>query len=185
MTDETHTQTNTSDVTADTPPTTDRVGLSDVSAPLVELIEPTLESIGFQLAHLEVEGGSRKTLRVFIDGPNGVTIDDCARASRHMSTMLEVEDPIPGAYALEVSSPGVDRPLGRRIDWEHVVGETVMVRSRRPVEGRKRWTGTLLGLDGDDANIEVDGQTHRIPLALVQKANLKYSFDKPRTGEGS
>ena len=162
-----------------------RIGLSEACRPLVALIEPTLASINLQLAHLEMEGGSRQTLRVFIDSPTGVTIDDCARASRHMSAMLDVEDPISQAYALEVSSPGVDRPLGRLSDWEQALGQTVNVKTSRSIDGRRRWTGTLAELEAGNAVVEVDNGLHRIPLDMVQKANLKYSFETPRRGEKS
>lgn len=165
--------------------TTQRVGLTDTGSALVSLIEPTLASIGFELAHLELEGSGQQILRVFIDSPNGVTINDCAKASRHMSAMLDVEDPIASAYSLEVSSPGVDRPLGRVKDWHESISETVAVKTIRSIEGRSRWTGTLRAVTEDTATVEVDGQEHHIPLDFVQKANLKYSFDKPRTGESS
>ena len=164
---------------------TQRIGLTDAGDALVRLIEPTLAGIDLELAHLELEGSGQQTLRVFIDSPNGVTIDDCARASRHMSAMLDVEDPIASAYSLEVSSPGVDRPLGRIKDWEQAIGETIIVKSGRPIEGRRRWTGVLREIQATQAVVEVDGQMHEIPLNLVQKANLKYSFDKPRAGESS
>lgn len=163
----------------------DRIGISDTGMSLVSLIEPTLSSIGFELAHLELEGSGQQVLRVFIDSPKGITIDDCAKASRHMSAMLDVEDPIASAYSLEVSSPGVDRPLGRAKDWHESLGETISVKTTSPIEGRSRWTGTLRDITANQAIVEVDGHTHNIPLDLVQKANLKYSFDKPRTGESS
>ena len=162
-----------------------RVGISEAGLPLVALIEPTLASINLELAHLELEGGNTQILRVYIDSPTGVTIDDCARASRHMSAMLDVEDPFETAYALEVSSPGVDRPLGRLGDWQDAIGETVQIKTGRSIDGRRRWTGTLTALDDNNAIVEVDNQPHRVPLGLIQKANLQYSFDKPRREESS
>jgi len=162
-----------------------RVGLTETEAALIPLIEPTIESIGLELAHLELEESSQQILRIFIDSPSGVSIDDCARASRHLSAMLDVEEPIETAYSLEVSTPGVDRPLGRLSDWISVVGETINVKTGRSIEGRRRWTGTLTGISDATATVIVDGQTHAVPLDLVRKANLKYSFDKPRPGKSN
>ena len=111
---------------------------------MLALLDPGVQALGFEIVDLEF-GGAPATLRVYIDGPNGVDVDDCASVSRHLSTVLDVEDPISGNYTLEVSSPGIDRPLARPSHFTAVVGETVRVQTSLHHLGRKRFLGAVSG----------------------------------------
>lgn len=123
-------------------------------------------------------------LRVQIDRPgpaataeDSVSVDDCSRVSRDLSAVLDVEDFIPVAYTLEVSSPGLDRPLRGRSDFERFVGRLAVVVVREAVDGQTFFRGRLAGVEGDDALIDAeDGRTHRVPLAQVTRANLEVEF---------
>lgn len=128
---------------------------------------------GLELVGLEIAGEGRHTiLRVSIDGPGGVGVDTCARISEELSRALDLHDPVPHAYTLEVASPGLDRPLRREEDFRRFAGRKVEVTTREPVDGRRRWKGRLVGLDGDQVVLEVDAQTARLPLASVATARL-------------
>jgi len=140
---------------------------------LQELLEPGAEALGFEVLAVEMTGGSGQgTMRVYIDGPEGVTVDDCARASHQFSAILDVEDPIPGQYTLEVSSPGLDRPLTKARHFRAVIGQQIRVRTDTAIEGRKRFRGRLQDADEERLEMEVDGETYRIPLSRVAKARL-------------
>jgi len=137
------------------------------------LLEPELAGAGFELIEVEYgPHGSSGLLRLYIDRPGGVTIDDCAAVSRLASAYLDRSDPIPGAYTLEVSSPGIDRPLRRLQDFERFAGEAVRVRTSTAVEGRKKFSGKLAGISDGMLLIESDGETYRIHLENVKHANL-------------
>jgi len=149
------------------------VSLTGGEAALFELLEPGARALGFELVTLELTGkGHGTVLRVYIDGPDGVTVDDCADVSHQLSGILDLEDPIPGHYTLEVSSPGLDRPLAKREHFVRVVGETVNVRLRRPLNGRRRFVGTLRAVEADAVVVEVDGQDHRLALDEIERAKL-------------
>lgn len=153
---------------------------------LEALITPVVESVGLGLWGLEYTpfGGSA-LVRVFVDGPNGVTLDDCTRISDQLSALFDVEDPIPVAYRLEVSSPGLDRVLFRSEQYQRYLGETIKMRLRWPVEGRRNMTGVLQACEGDAVRIEVDGESVLVPLEAVQRARLVYTGDvPPRRGDG-
>ena len=140
---------------------------------LIALIEPLLAQLGYELVELEhVAGRSRGLVRIFIDKPEGVGIDDCERASREISALLDVEDPIPTAYTLEVSSPGLDRVLRTRAHFERFVGWRVFVELKAPRDGRRRYTGKLLAVDEEGVALEVDRQTVRVGFAEIGKARL-------------
>jgi ribosome maturation factor RimP len=128
---------------------------------------------GLWLEGLDVVGEGRHTiLRVSIEGPDGVGVEACARISEELGRALDLHDPIPHAYTLEVSSPGLDRPLRREDDFRRFAGRRVEVTTREPVEGRRRWKGRLVGLEGDRVVLEVDAQITRLPLADVATARL-------------
>lgn len=147
--------------------------MQDQSRSLEALIEPTLIRMGYALWGCEYHGrGKRPLLRVYIEGPDGVTLDDCARASHQLSGLLDVEDPVQGAYTLEVSSPGLDRPLLRPEHFERCIGQAVTVRLHRPVEGRRNFSGVLAGLNDGRILIEENGAEYVLPLADVQRAKL-------------
>ncbi|NLL47120.1 MAG: ribosome maturation factor RimP [Firmicutes bacterium] len=115
-------------------------------------------------------------LRIFIDKEGGVDLDDCAKVSGLLDKKLDAEDPIPGAYSLEVSSPGLERPLKKATDYVRFAGRQVQIRTYSGVHGRKRFEGTLEGLRDDNVLLKWEGETIEIPLELVAKANLAMEF---------
>lgn len=144
-----------------------------VSQELQKLLEPAIERLGYELADLEVRlGGRDGVVRLFIDHPDGIGLEDCEKVSRAVSALLDVEDPIPGHYNLEVSSPGLDRKLTKAAHFQRFTGETVKVRMRFPVEGRRRFRGTLLSTDEQNIVVEVDGMKHTLPIATIDTARL-------------
>jgi ribosome maturation factor RimP len=148
------------------------------------LLEPVLERDGYELVEVEWQReGASWILRLFIDRPEGVGIDDCQSVSRLVETILDVEDFIEPAYSLEVSSPGVDRPLRKPSDFERFAGKRAKVKAFGPLESaagapaRKHWTGVLRGFRHGSVEIDVDGTLHRIPLDRIAKANLEHDFE--------
>ncbi len=140
---------------------------------LLKLLEPAVERLGYELADLEVRLGSKSGLvRVFIDKPDGIDLDDCEKVSLAVSALLDVEDPVPGNYNLEVSSPGLDRKLTKVEHFQRFEGETVKVQMRFPVEGRRRFRGTLVSSDDENIVVEVDGESHSLPLKTIDTARL-------------
>jgi len=140
---------------------------------LAVLLEPTVERLGYELADLEVRiGGKGGLVRVFIDKPEGIGLEDCEKVSLAVSALLDVEDPIPGNYNLEVSSPGLDRKLTKTEHFQRFVGETVKVQMRFPVEGRRRFRGELKSVNEENIVVEVDGETHSLVLAAIDTARL-------------
>ncbi len=140
---------------------------------LVTLLEPTVERLGYELADLEVRlGGKGGLVRVFIDKADGIALDDCEAVSRAISALLDVEDPLPGNYSLEVSSPGLDRKLTKSEHFQRFMGEIVKVKMRVPVEGRRRFRGKLLSMDENNIVVEVDGESHSLALAAIDTARL-------------
>jgi ribosome maturation factor RimP len=149
------------------------------------LLEPVLERDGYELVEVEwLRAGPRWTLRLFIDRPGGVGIEDCQIVSRTVDPILDVEDFIEPSYELEVSSPGVDRPLRKPADFERFAGRRAHLKAYGPVEGtapgspgRKNWTGVLRGHRDGAVEIEVDGVLHRVPRDRIAKANLEYDLE--------
>jgi len=139
------------------------------------LIAPSIESMGYELVRVLLQGQKRQVLQIMAERADRqpMTVEDCAEISRSISAVLDVEDPIPSAYSLEVSSPGIDRPLTRIKDYERFSGLEVKVESLRPVDGRKRFRGMLKGLDeSDNVRLEVEGQELLIPFADIHRAKL-------------
>ena len=140
---------------------------------LAKLLGPTVERLGYELADLEVRLGSKGGLvRLFIDKPEGIDLDDCEQVSQAVSALLDVEDPVPGNYNLEVSSPGLDRKLTKVEHFQRFEGETVKVQMRFPIEGRRRFRGTLVSSDNENIVVEVDGESHSLPLKTIDTARL-------------
>ena len=140
---------------------------------LAKLLEPAIERLGYELADLEVRlGGKGGLVRVFIDKPEGIDLDDCEKVSRAVSALLDVEDPVPGNYNLEVSSPGLDRKLTKVEHFQRFEGETVKVQMRFPIEGRRRFRGTLVSSDDENIVVDVDGESHSLPLKTIDTARL-------------
>ena len=130
---------------------------------------------GLELVHAEVAGPDNKPIvRIFIDKPNGVTHRDCSEVSLHVGTVLDVEDFIHASYTLEVSSPGLERGLYKRQDYERFAGSLARLRTRRPLNGQRNFRGQLLGVEGDDVLFEdrTSGRV-KIPLDSIAKANLE------------
>ena len=140
---------------------------------LSALIEPLLQRLGYELVELEYSAGrSHAAVRLFIDREAGVTLDDCEKVSREVSTLLDVEDPIPSAYTLEVSSPGFDRVLRTQAHFGRFVGSRVFVELKEPRAGRRRYTGKLLTVDEGGIALEVDRERVTVSFAEIGKARL-------------
>ncbi len=145
---------------------------------LETMFDPILADLGYELLLVEIRGGGQETLlRVYIDGPNGIGLEDCEAASRDMSAALDVADLMPEAYTLEVSSPGLDRPLAKLRHFEQFAGQEARVQTRLPVEGRKRFRGKILGLRDEAVCMEVDGKEVVLPFEKIDKARLVPVFD--------
>jgi len=140
---------------------------------LLELLEPEVESLGYELAELEVNlTHGRGLIRIFIDGPEGITLDDCSKVSHQVSGLLDVEDPIQADYNLEVSSPGADRKLVKPEHFDRFAGHAVKMKLRRLVSGRRRLKGQLLGREGDVVEVKVDDKTYTINLDDIDVVRL-------------
>ncbi len=140
---------------------------------LVALLEPLLAQLGYELVDLEyTPARGRGALRIFIDKPEGVGLEDCERASREVSARLDVEDPIPTGYTLEMSSPGEDRVLRTRAHFDRFVGSRVFVELAVPREGRRRYTGVLQSVTDEGIALEVDRQSVGVPFREIGKARL-------------
>jgi ribosome maturation factor RimP len=132
-------------------------------------LRATLEGLGFEL--VDVESSRSGLLRVFIDSPKGITVEDCARVSNHLSRALAVEGI--DYERLEVSSPGLDRPLKRLEDYRRFAGRDASIRLKLPVDGRRRFEGRLVGVEEDVVVVEVEGEEHRLPYADIDRARLR------------
>jgi ribosome maturation factor RimP len=136
-------------------------------------LAPLVEGLGYELWELEYSPGrGNGCLRLYIDAPAGITLDDCERVSRAVSEVLDAEDPIPGQYTLEVSSPGLERPLRTAQHFARFVGETVSVETVQAIEGRRRFKGALTAAGADTVEVEVDGKRWTLPLGGIRKAHL-------------
>jgi ribosome maturation factor RimP len=140
---------------------------------LVALLQPVVEGLGYVLWELEyAPGRGNALLRLYIDAAAGITIDDCERVSRAVSEVLDAEDPVPGHFTLEVSSPGLDRPLRTPAHFAAYVGEPVFAELAQAVEGQRRFLGRLVAADGDSIEVDVDGQRHVLPISAIRRAQL-------------
>jgi ribosome maturation factor RimP len=145
---------------------------------LTALLRATVEPMGYELVGVQLvqPGGRMAVLRVFIDHVDGITLDDCEAVSRQLSGLLDVEDPIPGHYDLEVSSPGLDRPLFTAEQLQRFTGERARVRLDAMVDGRRRFDGILRGVDAGRLHIEADGEVFSLPLEMIDSARLVPEF---------
>lgn len=152
-------------------------------ARIAAIVEPALEDRGFRLVRVAISGREGKTVQVMAERPDGtMTIEDCEAISREVSALLDVHDPVAGAYRLEVSSPGIDRPLVRASDFEDWAGHEAKIELKEPIEGRKRFRGRLEGFEGGEVRIEVDlGEGGRqvigLPVGLIAEAKLLLTED--------
>ncbi len=137
------------------------------------IIAPAVEGLGYELVGVEFSGGGKNSLlRIYIDQEDGITVDDCALVSHQVSGVLDVEDPIRGEYSLEISSPGADRPLFKAADYERFAGQQVRIRTAVAVLGRRNFTGSLKGLEGEQVIVEVDGEEYSLPFDQIDQARL-------------
>ncbi|HEX6144085.1 MAG TPA: ribosome maturation factor RimP [Geminicoccaceae bacterium] len=141
---------------------------------IIEIIEPSLNDMGFDLVRVLVQGQRRPTLQVMAERRDRaqMTVDDCAEISRTVSALLDVEDPFPTAYQLEVSSPGIDRPLVRAADFDRFKGFEARIETAVPLDGRRRFKGRLLGIEADAVRIALPDAELAIPLDDIKKAKL-------------
>jgi len=138
-----------------------------------KLVQPVCDSEGMEMVHLEFQRESQgRVLRLYLDQPGGVTIDDCARISRQVSDLMDVYIDEPDAYTLEVSSAGLNRPLGKQSDFERFAGHKAAVKTKEPVSGRKQFKGILRGLTDGKVEIEVDDKVFYIDYDVIKKAQL-------------
>ena len=137
-----------------------------------ELLEPGAQALGYELVAVEMAGSDSAILRIYIDSPNGVTIDDCAKASRQFSAILDVQDPIATRYTLEVSSPGWDRPLAKPAHFSDAVGQDVKIKMASLINGRRRFSGELISANDQFAVLDVDGEAIELPYNQMDKARL-------------
>ena len=145
---------------------------------LRDLLEPSVESLGYELLLLEqTQSDGDPVLRVYIDAPGGILLEDCEQVSRQISLILDLEDPIRGSYSLEVSSPGADRPLVKADHFRAVLEQEIRVLSHDYILGRRRFKGRLLEVDDEQLVMEVDGEDYTIPLASIDSARLVPNFE--------
>lgn len=148
--------------------------MTDLLRRIEDIVAPTVVDMGYELVRVAMSKGG--TLQIMIEPADGrpMDVEDCATLSRALSAVLDVEDPIPGAYTLEVSSPGIDRPLTRPRDYERWAGHLARLETSEPVEGRRRFKGTLLGLGDGMVRLRLeDGKEAAVPLAAVSRAKLE------------
>jgi ribosome maturation factor RimP len=146
-----------------------------LSERIAQLIAPIVDELGYELVRVQIQGGARHaTLQVMAERRDrrAMVVEDCARLSRAISVLLDEADPIDGEYSLEVSSPGIDRPLMKRADYERFMGHEAKLEMTAPVDGRKRFQGTISALDGDTVMLESAGTLFPLPLTEVKSAKL-------------
>jgi ribosome maturation factor RimP len=146
----------------------------DKAATVERVIAPSLQAMGYEVVRVLFMGSHRPVLQVMIERTDrqALDVEDCADVSRAVSALLDVEDPIAGSYTLEVSSPGIDRPLIRPGDFERFAGFEAKLETRAPIDGRKRFRGRLMGLDGDRVRIATAEGEALLPLGELQRAKL-------------
>ena len=146
---------------------------------LTEMLRPAVEETGKELLGVEfISAGNHSVLRLFIDHENGIDVDDCAEVSRQVGAILDVEDPISSEYSLEVSSPGLDRPLFDKAHFEAVVDETVEVKISMPLNGRRKFKGKLIAVENDSLIVMVDNEEYELVISNIDKAHLVFKHKK-------
>ncbi len=151
--------------------------MQELRSRLREMLAPGVQALGFELVDVELVGAPRHpTVRVYIDSPRGVSVDDCADVSHQLSAILDVEDPIPGSYTLEVSSPGLDRPLVTPEDFRRFRGETVRLRTLAPVDGRRNFKGVIVDVAADRVVLEADSRRLDLAFDAIERARLVPRF---------
>ena len=157
-------------------------------------IAPAIEAMGYDIVRVVLSGSQHPRLQIMAERKDGagMVVDDCVAVSRAVSAILDVEDPISGPYELEVSSPGIDRPLTRLADFERFTGFEAKLETALPLEGQRRWKGCLLGLDGETVRLKTKTGEIALPFAAIEKAKLVLTDDllaanssRPATNEGT
>lgn len=152
--------------------------LGKLEQKLSEMLSPAVEALGFELLGIEfVRAGKHSILRLFIDHPDGINVDHCAEVSHQVSAVLDVEDPISTEYNLEVSSPGMDRPLFKPSHYARSVGEVVSVKLKLAQDNRRNFKGELLSCDENKIVLNVDGETFELAISNIEKGNVVPQFD--------
>lgn len=152
------------------------VGLSTLEQKLTELVTAPVEALGYELVGIEFVRGRVSTLRIYIDSEDGINVDDCADVSRQVSAVMDVEDPITVAYNLEVSSPGLERPLFNAAHYQRFTGDEVSLVLRIAVQNRRKWQGIIKAVEGEMVTVTVEGNDEVFALSNIQKANLVPHF---------
>jgi ribosome maturation factor RimP len=148
------------------------------SAKLIPLLQPLIEELGYEFVGLEFSSNPKNpALVIYIDRPDGIAIEDCEAVSREVAALLDVEDPIPGHYILEVSSPGVDRPLFTAAQFGQFAGETAAVTVFAPVDGRRKFKGKILSAGEGEVKIEQDGEEVVLEMSNIAKSRLVPDYD--------
>lgn len=147
---------------------------SKLSERIAAIVGPSIEADGFELVRVQLTDGAPRTLQIMVDRIDGgpMIVEHCAKISRLVSALLDVEDPIAGSYTLEVSSPGIDRPLVREKDFERFAGYEARLETTEPIDGRRRFRGRLDGIGETGVRIAVDGDTAVVPFEMIDRAKL-------------
>jgi len=156
------------------PAAADEPNHSGIEARIATTIAPTLLHMGYELVRVLVLGREKPTVQIMADRADGalITVSDCETITHQVSAMLDVDDPLPGAWTLEVSSAGIDRPLTRLKDWVRFVGHQARVEMLMPVDGRRRFTGTILGADAEAVRLRVEDADVILPMGDIRRAKL-------------
>ena len=159
----------------------------DATGRIEQIITPSVEALGYEIVRVLLLGGERPTLQIMAERIDGapMTVEDCADISRSVSALLDVEDPIAGAYTLEVSSPGLARPLTRLKDFERFAGFTAKLETRLAIDGRKRFKGTLKGVEGEEVILDAEGGPARVAFDNVLRAKLVITDELLRAAGGA
>lgn len=151
---------------------------------LNKLVQPLVEELGYEFVGLEYSGAPKNAvLRIYIDQEGGIDLDDCSRVSREVAALLDVEDPIRGRYNLEISSPGLDRPLFTPEQFSRFAGEKVTINLFAPEDGRRKFSGRILGAGGETIRLDVEGTEVSLEFTNVAKARLVPDYDKLMAGQ--
>lgn len=151
----------------------DLVAKAAIDRRIAGIVTPLVEGLGFEVVRIRLMGGKKSTLQIMAERPEGgIEVEDCAQISRAVSALLDVEDPISGEYNLEVSSPGIDRPLTRLKDFERYEGYAVKIETAELIDGRRRFKGTLEGIDGDEVLVAIPEGTIGLGFDMIADAKL-------------
>lgn len=152
--------------------------MATIREKLYEIITPVVEGLEYELVGIEyLPQGKHSLLRVYIDQPEGINLEDCEKVSRQVSAVMDVEDPLTNNYNLEISSPGLERPLFVEAHYIRFSGHPVFIRMSFPIDGRRKFEGVLQGVEDGEILLEIGEEQFRLPLAQVDKAHLVPQFD--------